>query len=159
MASKALPRVAVLGVGSVGGIIAAALESAQRSTVTLVARGECLNQLRSKGLSVKTFEGERFRYDFDGGRRVLAMDDVVTSARKQHQDFLLVATKAHQPLIPGAIPACWAENHDRIVHKRTSFLFHRNLTSTDPGAPRAQHRPEAATRLRRHDLGRRVWHV
>ena len=68
------------------------------------------------------------------------MDDVVTSARKQHQDFLLVATKAHQlPDVLGAIP--------KLVGPKTTivlctnglpFWFHRNLTSTDPGGALAR---------------------
>ena len=42
-----LPRVAVIGVGGVGGILAAALETAGASEVTLVARGAALASLAS----------------------------------------------------------------------------------------------------------------
>jgi 2-dehydropantoate 2-reductase len=130
-----LPRVAILGIGSVGGIIAAALESAQRSVVTLVARGKCLDVLRTKGLNVKTFEGEHFQFDFDGGRRVWAMDDVTAHDTMRHQDFLLVATKAHQlTSVLGAFP--------RLVGPQTTIVpctnglpfwfHHKRLASTDP---------------------------
>ena len=142
MANTRAPRVAVLGIGSVGGIIAAALESAQRSVVTLVARGKCLDTLRTKGLAVKTFEGEHFNFGFDGGRRVLAMDEIVYNPRhctannsEHHQDFLLIATKAHQlTSVIHALPGLVGPQTTIVpCTNGIPFWFHSEmLSSADP---------------------------
>ncbi len=131
-----LPRVAVVGVGSVGGIVAGALESAGRSVVTCVARGRALQVLRRDGLRVRTFEGADHHFDFDRGQRVVDATAAPADAHHHHhhQDFVIVATKAHQ--LAGALDAVGP-----LVGPGTTVVpavnglpwwFHR-LSCTDPG--------------------------
>ena len=135
-----MTKVAIIGVGSVGGIIAAALESAKHCVLTLVARGTCLKKLRTKGLHVKTFEDDHFHFDFDGGRRVLSIDDVIAGRHQEKQDFLLVATKAHQlTSVLAAFPSLVGP--ETIIVPCTNglpFWFHP-LSATDPDGMLAKH--------------------
>ena len=55
-AATRLPRVAVLGVGNVGGVLAASLISARKAEVHLMSREVGLKVLKDTGLSVKTQE-------------------------------------------------------------------------------------------------------
>eukprot|EP01052_Picozoa_sp_SAG31_P028008 SAG31_NODE_2668_length_5272_cov_14.858883_2_plen_115_part_00 len=57
-AAAQMPRVAVVGVGGVGGVISASLATAMSCHLTTVARGTGLHQLREDGLTVRLHEGQ-----------------------------------------------------------------------------------------------------
>lgn len=94
-----LPRVALVGAGGVGGVVAASLALARRCQLTVVARGAALNTLQRAGLEV----------ELDEGRRVIATPDSLTAvdpadtATVGPQDYVVVSTKAHQ--LADALPA------------------------------------------------------
>lgn len=96
-AKTRLPRVAVLGVGGVGGILASSLVSARRSDVTLVARGRGFDALTEKGLRVKIKERlEPLCFNVNEGDFKLISTAEAECGAAKNQDFVLVATKAHQ---------------------------------------------------------------
>ena len=86
------PRVALVGAGGVGGVVAASLALARRCQFTVVARGAALDTLQRAGLEV----------ELDDGRRVTATPDLLTAVDPANtaavgpQDYVVVATKAHQ---------------------------------------------------------------
>ena len=60
---RRLPRVAVVGIGGVGGIIAASLLSAAKAALTLVCRPGKVETLRSNGITVHMMnENESFHF-------------------------------------------------------------------------------------------------
>eukprot|EP01050_Picozoa_sp_SAG11_P036889 SAG11_NODE_14267_length_619_cov_0.890385_1_plen_152_part_10 len=100
----ARPKVALLGVGAVGGTIAAALHQAGRCELTLIARGTTLTALRSEGLTIKM----PYLDNGAGGTymcrpRVVSIDETSSLG---HQDVVFLVTKAHQlpPLIDALLP-------------------------------------------------------
>ena len=90
-----LPRVAVIGVGGVGGILAAALETAGASEVTLVARGAALASLASPDHGLRAVLCDGTRVDV-APRRVVDADALLARAGRDPHDFVLLCTKAHQ---------------------------------------------------------------
>ncbi len=88
-------RVAVVGVGAVGGFVGASLARAGVD-VTLVARGAAVPALRERGLTIRTAAGDfTTRPAVAGGLREVGPVDVV-----------ILAVKAHQiPAVAGALPA------------------------------------------------------
>lgn len=95
------PRVAVLGVGAVGGCVAAVLEHAGHCDVTLVARGATLAALVENGLTVHMFDEDA--PPFTCHPRCVSVDDTASAGE---QDFVLLCTKAHQlpPLVDKLLP-------------------------------------------------------
>ena len=89
------PRVAVIGIGGVGGIIAASLRSAKRSEVILVARGHCLEALLQRGLLVNTVEKKTFRYEFEKSQVLSSEEAIKMPSTSPKADFIFVATKAY----------------------------------------------------------------
>lgn len=83
-------RVAVVGVGGVGGVLAGALESAGRAQMTLVSRGPALEALRRNGLVVRTFEGDVHHFPLERDQ-VLSVDQAATQG--EPQDVVFVTTK------------------------------------------------------------------
>ena len=93
-------NVAVFGVGSIGGIIASALISANKCAVTLVARGRALQALSTHGLRVQTFEGEQHHFN----QIHVVNSETVHLQPRPPLDYILVCTKAHQlPTISQAL--------------------------------------------------------
>lgn len=90
----ALPRVAIVGLGGVGGIVAASLVSVRAARVTLVARGPTVMALKRSGLKVQTHEGSNVALPLGGPEALVVSSDDIDAL--QEQDFVLVATKAHQ---------------------------------------------------------------
>ena len=97
MAAGGLPAVAVLGIGGVGGVLAASLATAGRCRLTLVARGAAHRRLCRDGLTVQLHEGHTVHCRPD------AVLDAEGLAQPPPQDIVLVATKSHQ--LTAAIPA------------------------------------------------------
>ena len=87
----ARPKVALVGVGSVGGTVAAALHHADRCDLTLIARGETLSTLQQEGLTVR----QPFRKDDSGAEYRCTLPCVSAAHALGPQDFLFVVTKAH----------------------------------------------------------------
>lgn len=96
MAATALPAVAVLGMGGVGGVLAASLQTAGRCTLSVVARGAGHARLASDGLTVELHEGQRVHCRPDNVLDAAALEP-------SPQDVVLVCTKSHQ--VAGAIDA------------------------------------------------------
>uniref|UniRef100_A0A7S2RL10 2-dehydropantoate 2-reductase n=1 Tax=Rhizochromulina marina TaxID=1034831 RepID=A0A7S2RL10_9STRA len=86
-------RVAVVGVGGVGGILAAALESAGQASVTLVSQGSGLAALRRHGLTVRTLEGRLHHFAIPQ-ERLLSVDEAAASG--EAHDVVFVTTKAQK---------------------------------------------------------------
>jgi 2-dehydropantoate 2-reductase len=80
-------RVAVFGAGAVGAFVGAKL-LLSGNDVTLIARGENLEALRARGLSLETNDGTSTRIC-----PVRATDDV---SEVEPQDIVILAVKAHQ---------------------------------------------------------------
>jgi ketopantoate reductase len=100
--SMARPKVALVGVGSVGGTIAAALDSCGRCDLTLIARGDSLAALQRDGLVVlQPFQESEYR---------CSPPCVSTDATSElgPQDYVFVVTKAHQfpTLLESLLPLC-----------------------------------------------------
>lgn len=98
-----LPKVALVGVGAVGGTAAAVLEHAGRCELTLIARGRTLAAIQEHGLLVQTpYLGEGAEYRC--WPRVVPIDDVGSAVGVQ--DIVFCCTKAHQlpPLLDGLLP-------------------------------------------------------
>ena len=94
MAAK--PAVAVLGMGGVGGVLAASLQTAGRCRLSVVARGAIHTRLANDGLTVQLHEG----------KVVHCRPDAVLDAEvlaPTPQDVVLVCTKSHQ--VAGAVDA------------------------------------------------------
>ena len=90
------PAVAILGMGGVGGVLAASLQTAGRCRLSVVARGAGRARLASEGLTVRLHEGQI----------VHCRPDVVLDAEALEpapQDVVLICTKSHQ--VAGAIDA------------------------------------------------------
>ena len=87
------PKVALVGVGSVGGTVAAALHHADRCDLTLIARGETLSKLQQEGLTVR----QPFRDDGSSVEYHCMLPCISSSSTHElgPQDFLFVVTKAH----------------------------------------------------------------
>lgn len=84
-------RVGVIGVGAVGGTLAAALSLSGRTPVlSLVARGRVLNRLRNEGLRVYERGREMVFRDFDLVEHVESMPD---------QDYVFICTKSFDNLV------------------------------------------------------------
>lgn len=95
------PKVALLGVGGVGGVVAAALEHAGHCDLTLISRGATLEALRTDGLLVKMpYSQSEYRCK----PRVAAIDALAAEAGEQ--DYVFCITKAHQlpPLVDQLLP-------------------------------------------------------
>jgi 2-dehydropantoate 2-reductase len=91
-----LPSVAVLGMGGVGGVLAASLTTAGRCRLSVVARGAGHARLCNQGLTVTLHEGNTIH----------CQPDIVLDAERlgpSPQDIVLVCTKSHQ--VAGAIDA------------------------------------------------------
>jgi 2-dehydropantoate 2-reductase len=86
-------RVAIFGAGAIGGHLAAKLAATGQVDLSLVARGEHLAALRSRGL--RLIEG-----DSDATWPVRASDD---AASLGVQDYVVLTMKAHS--VPAALPA------------------------------------------------------
>ena len=104
------PRVAIVGVGGVGGVVAASLATAGTCELTLLARGSTLERLRRSG----------------GGLRVVCHNgdtvscqphaiDVCDAASAGHQDFVIWATKAHQMKASATAVASMVGPQTRVV--------------------------------------------
>ena len=113
--SSRLPRVAIIGVGSVGGILASSLISAGRSEVVLISRGRGLKALREKGLVVKIQEhDEPLRFVQGEDFTLLSTAEAEYAGRRQTVDFVLLATKAHQ--LTGSLDAlAGITNKDSVI--------------------------------------------
>jgi 2-dehydropantoate 2-reductase len=100
-AQQRRPRVALLGVGAVGGTVAAVLEHAGGCELTLIARGATLAALQKDGLTVHMHD--EALPAFTCRPRCVSIDD--TSGAGE-QDFVLCCTKAHQlpPLVDKLLP-------------------------------------------------------
>ena len=95
-AATRLPAVAVLGMGGVGGVLAASLSTAGRCRLSVVARGAGHAWLCDEGLTVQLNEGAMIH----------CRPDVILDAEQLEpspQDMVLVCTKSHQ--VGSAIPA------------------------------------------------------
>jgi hypothetical protein len=110
-AATRLPRVAVLGVGSVGGVLAASLISARKAEVHLISRGVGLKALKDTGLSVKTQENsEPISFTQQAGDfNVMSNGEAERASAGLKMDYILVATKAHQ--LTGSIDALTGLTH------------------------------------------------
>ena len=96
------PRVALVGVGAIGGTVAAVLDHASQCDLTLVARGATLAALRADGLTVRQpYAGPDAAYRCHP--RVVAVD---ATAEAGVQDFVLCCVKAHHlpPLLEQLLP-------------------------------------------------------
>ena len=96
IATSRLPAVAVLGMGGVGGVLAASLSTAGRCRLSVVVRGAGHARLRREGLTVQLHEGSM----------VHCRPDAILDAERLEpspQDIVLVCTKSHQ--VGTAIPA------------------------------------------------------
>lgn len=91
-----LPAVAVLGMGGVGGVLAASLSTAGRCRLSVVARGAVYSRLRDEGLTVRLHEGSLIHCRPDA-----ILDAEACEASPQ--DIVLVCTKSHQ--VRSTIPA------------------------------------------------------
>ena len=88
-------KLAIVGVGGVGGVLAASLATANKCALTLVARGTALRQLRDRGLSVQRHDGHIVSCTPDSFCTVDAASPAPAAAAGPC-DFVLLATKAHQ---------------------------------------------------------------
>lgn len=80
------PRIAVVGVGAIGGLFGARLAAAG-ARVTFVARGETLRAMRDRGLRIDSPDGDLHLYPVDATDDVAAIGPV---------DLVLVCVKAGQ---------------------------------------------------------------
>jgi len=110
---SSLPRVAVVGAGGVGGVLAAALCAAGRSEVLVLARGAIYQALKSNGLTLQLAEGQRFQCtprvisaaELWGGTDIANSGSSAAAAAAAAretgaivhplQDFVIVAAKRH----------------------------------------------------------------
>ncbi len=104
------PRVAIVGVGGVGGVISACLETAGRAELTLLARGSCLDRIQRPGggMLVRRHDGMLISCQ-------PRVEDVRNAAAVGEQDFVLWATKAHQMRESAATVAALLGPRTRVV--------------------------------------------
>lgn len=125
-----LPKVAIVGVGGVGGVLAASLHAAGKCALTVVSRGKGLETLRTAGLHVTMYEGHQYHAS---PLKVMSINDDVVAEK---QDFVLITTKSHQ-LTPAL------DTIHALVGPQTTivpcinglpwwFSKHHVLPSTDP---------------------------
>ena len=140
---RVLPKVAVVGVGGVGGTVAASLATAGTCDLTCVTRGIGLDTIRRSGLRVTLHDGEEVNCT-----NITAVDARgPVTASVGAQDIIFLTTKAHQ--IAGAL-----DSIAPLVDGRTSIVPLQNglpwwffagrtfrnppptttLSSIDPGA-------------------------
>lgn len=87
-------KIVIIGAGAVGGYFGAEMIEAG-ADVTFVARGETLQQLRTRGLVARSPEGER----------ILSVDVVESLDEIPTADLVLLATKSLDSLnLPGSLP-------------------------------------------------------
>lgn len=87
-------NICIVGIGAIGGSVAAALSGLPGVTVTAVARGETLDALRRRGLTVVGSDGSVKHVDLEATDR---------PARLGRQDILVLATKGQA--LPKVAPA------------------------------------------------------
>lgn len=125
-----IPKVAIVGIGGVGGVLAASLHAAGKCALTVVSRGKGLETLRASGLHVTMYEGHQYHAS---PLNVMSIDDDVVAEK---QDFVLITTKSHQ--LTSALDTIHA-----LVGPQTTivpcinglpwwFSKHHVLSSTDP---------------------------
>jgi len=131
-----LPRVAVLGIGGVGGVTSASLQTAGRCELTLVARGKALDTIRKNGLTVNLHEGTK----------VSCRPNVIATNETDElgaQDYVFIATKAHdfEKALPALAPMIGPNTvviplHNGLPHwfftKRSDKDSNIHLKSVDP---------------------------
>lgn len=104
-AQTTLPRVAVVGAGAIGGYLAAQLQRQQAAQVQVMARGESLRALRSRGL--RLHEGDQH-----SDIALRASDDATAMGE---QDWVILAVKAPALAeVAGAIGPLLGE-HTRVL--------------------------------------------
>ena len=102
-------RACIVGAGSVGCLVGARLARAGVE-VTLVARGEHLRALQTKGLTL---------VESDGSSTVHRLRAVATSAEAGEHDLVVLSTKAHQV-------AAVAEGVGKLLHRGTAIVTMQN---------------------------------
>ena len=102
------PRVAIVGAGAVGGVVAASLQTAGKCDLTLLARGACLKRLMSHGLEVQRHDGGHVHCK----PRAI---DVADASAAGKQDYVLLCTKAHQQPATASAVAAMLEPQPRAV--------------------------------------------
>ena len=136
----ARPKVALVGVGSVGGTVAAALHSADKCDLTLVARGESLAALQADGLTVlQPWRGEGAAWN----ARVPCVDTAAT-ADIGPQDFIIVVTKAHHfpALLDSLLPMVGADTCVVPCMNGIPYWYNYFGAPADPGGAIAPVDPE-----------------
>lgn len=127
-----LPRVAVLGLGGVGGVTSASLKTAGRCELTLIARGKALSTIRKNGLTINLHEGTQ----------VSCRPHVIAPQETESigvQDYVFIATKAHhfESILPVLTPLMGPETlviplHNGLPHWFFSGGEDIRLDSVDP---------------------------
>ena len=113
-------RVAIVGVGAIGGYVGARLALAGED-VTFIARGANLDALRTRGLRLQSAAGSE-----ESLPKVIATDDYSAAGP---QDIIILAMKAHQvEAVVGEVPKMFAA--DTIVVPMQNgipyWYFHRH---------------------------------
>lgn len=107
-------RYAVIGAGGTGGIVGAAIFKAGQD-VTLIARGEHLKQIRSKGLVIRSMQ--------DGSEEVLPVTACTEEAYSGTADVIFLCVKGYS--VEGALPFI-----DRISRPDTLIIPVLNIFTT-----------------------------
>jgi 2-dehydropantoate 2-reductase len=104
-----MSRICIFGAGAIGGLIGARLAMKGEADVSLVARGPHLAAMKAKGLTLKQA----------GETHVLKMRATDEPRELGHQDFIILALKAHgvQSVIDTLIP---------LIGRDTAILFAQN---------------------------------
>jgi 2-dehydropantoate 2-reductase len=110
-------RVALIGVGGVGGVIGACLGTAGTCELTLVSRGAGLARLKAHGLEVTRHDGETIRCS----PRVVSVEEA--SSALGPQDYVLIATKAYQLSSAASLIPSMCDAETRIVPLQNGLPF------------------------------------
>jgi 2-dehydropantoate 2-reductase len=127
-------RICVVGAGAIGGYLAGKLALAGHE-VSIVARGEHLAAIRSRGLTLADRNGHR------AVARLAHASDSLSAANSQ--DYLILAVKSHQlPNIAQELSGCYGDSTTVVTLQNGIpwWYFHghggphegRQLTSVDP---------------------------
>jgi 2-dehydropantoate 2-reductase len=109
--------VVLIGVGGVGGVVAAALEHAGRCDLTVVARGATLQALRAEGLVVRMPykqaqpPHQQNQVEYHCRPRAASFEELAAEGSELRPDFIFCVTKAHQlpPLVSQLLPLLGAD--------------------------------------------------
>ena len=111
------PRLAIVGVGGVGGVVGACLQTANTCDLTLVSRGAGLARLRARGLEIRRHDGETVRCS----PRVVSFEEAPSLLGPM--DYVIIATKQHQLNAAASVVPALCDEETRIVPMQNGLPF------------------------------------